>query len=212
MNPKLSILIPTVAGREDMLARLCGCLKWQLDAAGPANVECIILPDPPDADPKALPPIGDKRNQLVNRAAGRFVVFIDDDDLVSPHYVRKLLAAIDADPHCQAIGFLMDRFVDGNYDGQSRNAHDSQRAVNLPRSPDGTRRYLRFITHTQPVLTDIARAVRFPEISYGEDTDYAGRLHKAIRRASFIDEVLYYYLYRSQPARAGERVHIGAHA
>jgi len=38
--------------------------------------------------------IGAKRNQLLHRAKGDYVAFVDDDDLVSSDYVNKVLSAV----------------------------------------------------------------------------------------------------------------------
>jgi glycosyltransferase involved in cell wall biosynthesis len=47
--------------------------------------------------------ISDKRNELLDRAKGDYVVFIDDDDLVPSYYIYELLKAIEAKPDC--VGF-----------------------------------------------------------------------------------------------------------
>src|SRR6478736_2156247 len=103
-NIKLSILIPTVVGREEKLQRLMDVLDPQFDElvkeainTGEMPVEIII-----DKDNKEVS-IGAKRQRLLERAMGEYVVFIDDDDLVSETYIQDILNNTGSD----SIGFLI---------------------------------------------------------------------------------------------------------
>jgi glycosyltransferase involved in cell wall biosynthesis len=74
----LSLLIPTIEARHLMFAQLLDELQAQIRASRrPGDVEVIHCLD------NGAESIATKRNRLVDRASGRFVAFIDDDDQVS---------------------------------------------------------------------------------------------------------------------------------
>lgn len=84
---KLSILICHLDQRKHLVVRLLSVLNPQLTP----EVEILT-----DSTPGIS--IGAKRNQLLARATGQYVVFIDDDDLVSTNYVSLILQAIQNNP------------------------------------------------------------------------------------------------------------------
>jgi len=88
----LSILIPTMQSRLPLYTRLHEELTRQcnLPGAGPA-VEILTLSD--DGSER----VGTKRNQLMDRANGRFLVFADNDDRISRDRALQQEAAIDAE-------------------------------------------------------------------------------------------------------------------
>jgi glycosyltransferase involved in cell wall biosynthesis len=45
---------------------------------------------------------GAKRNNLLNKAQGKYICFIDDDDHISNDYLRLILEAIESDADCIA--------------------------------------------------------------------------------------------------------------
>src|SRR4051794_17308832 len=91
----LSILIPTISGREAKFNALCERLVEQSQGY---SVEILY-----GKDDKQLS-IGEKRNIMLNNCNGKYCVFIDDDDDVSPTYVPKVIAALQDMPDC--VGYL----------------------------------------------------------------------------------------------------------
>ena len=89
----LSILIPTVVGREHLLERLRSVLNPQLTE----DVEVIEQKDNKEIS------IGKKRQELLEKATGEYVVFIDDDDMISEDYVKSIIKALESEPDC--VGF-----------------------------------------------------------------------------------------------------------
>ena len=79
---KLSILICTLPERKAYLARLLGILSPQVIQG---KVEVLT-----DDTPRGVITTGQKRNNLLNRAKGKYIVFIDDDDMVPGHYVNRI--------------------------------------------------------------------------------------------------------------------------
>lgn len=176
----LSLLIPTVPQRKTYLARLLAVLEPQLTD----DVELLIGEDDGELT------IGEKRNDLILAAYGTYIAFIDDDDMVAPDYVARILRALESEP--DAVGFRSIRTVDGKRDTLTIYSH----ANAVIEQVNGV--YMRPIMHLNPVKWDLARKVMFKPMSFGEDTDYAMRLRPLIRNAVFLDgDPLYFYEYRT---------------
>ena len=79
----LSILIPTVIGRERPLELLTNRIYSQIgDLKAESKVEVIVMKDNKEIS------IGEKRNQLYAAASGEYSVQIDDEyDIVTGNYV-----------------------------------------------------------------------------------------------------------------------------
>ena len=67
---KLSILIPSIDERKNLLAELMGALRPQKTD----NVEFLVMTD------NGQMSIGQKRNMLLGQSHGEYVAFVDDDD------------------------------------------------------------------------------------------------------------------------------------
>jgi hypothetical protein len=103
-DPLVSIITPT-KGRESFLPHVYSCVNsqdWK-------NVEWLVEDDSPAPSPffaglgdsrvryrhdPVSRSIGGKRNSLVSRARGEYVVFFDDDDYYSPAYVTSMISAM----------------------------------------------------------------------------------------------------------------------
>lgn len=176
---KLSILIPTVNGREEKLDRLRSILDPQLNE----DVELLIAKDNKEIS------IGRKRQKLLERATGEYVVFIDDDDTISKDYVSSILKNLGAD----AVGFLIDCYSDGVYTGRAK---ASKIYPNWAEDVDGFK-YVRNTYHKTPHLRLLALQTAFKDIRFGEDYEYCMRLANLIKTENFIDKVMYFYQYTS---------------
>lgn len=180
----LSILIPTLDKRLPLFTRLLGELERQraLPGAGGA-VEIIALSD--DGSER----IGAKRNRLMDQARGRFLVFVDDDDRISPDYVSLILAAIRANPDADCIAFPGEIRFRGRY--PRRLVHSIQYADWQESGGD----YVRPPCHITPIRSSIAQRYRFAEVDWAEDMDWALRISRdrILRREARIDSMLYFY-------------------
>jgi glycosyltransferase involved in cell wall biosynthesis len=180
----LSILIPTMESRLTLYTRLREELTRQSAAPGAgAAVEILALSD------DGSEALGAKRNQLMDMARGRFLVFVDDDDRVSPEYVRTILAAIRENPLTDCISLAGEITFCGRH---------PRRLVHSTRYTDWYERkgeYVRPPCHITPIRRDIARRYRFADVDYSEDMDWALRISRdgALRREVPVDMVLYYY-------------------
>ncbi len=180
----LSILVPTLVSRQAMFERLRQGLQQQIDQAGATQaVELLSL-----CDDGSLA-VGDKRNQLMDRARGRFLVFVDDDDRVSDHYVASILAAIRQHPDVDCICCAGEIRFRGRH---PRRMEHSLACTEWGLS-DGC--YRRPPSHITPLRADIARRYRFAAIDYSEDMDWAMRIchDGALKAEVVIDQALYFY-------------------
>ena len=180
----LSILIPTIQSRTVLFTQLHRLLGDQITThALHGQVEILWL-----ADDGSLA-VGRKRNALLERARGKFVAFVDDDDLVSPDYLSLICQTIRDHPKIDCIGIKGIITFAGK--------HPRQFVHSLRYDRYFTRRgtYFRPPYHLNPIRRDIARRYRFEEIDYSEDIDWAMRICRdgALKREEFIDSVLYYY-------------------
>ena len=59
--------------------------------------------------------------------------------------------------------------------------------------------YERYPNHLNVIKREIAVQFKFPEINFGEDTDWATQINKSglLKKETYIDQVLYYYNYIS---------------
>lgn len=177
----LSILICSLDERKQYLLRLLSILKPQLTA----EVEVKL-----NIDNRELS-TGAKRNALLQAATGKYVVFIDDDDLVSENYISSILDAAQHDP--DAIVF----------NGWMTTNGKNKKAFSLSKDHPYTVKddvYLRYPNHIVPIKASIAKKFKFPEKTYGEDYEWATQIHKSglIKTEQKINADLYYYLYQSK--------------
>ena len=184
MYKRLSILICTIDGRENYLERLTQRLKDQLTS----EVEIIISKD------NRQEKIGEKRNNLINKAVGEYIAFIDDDDWVSETYISKILKATDSKP--DVVGFNS---------AISFNGVESKRVeITLKHRIWGFKTgeingkqqpviYYRCPNHLSPIKKSIASQIMFPEVNHQEDKYYSLAIASFANTEIYIDDYLYFY-------------------
>jgi len=101
---KLSVLMAALSSRLELRVEVTNSIRNQIKNQG--GVEFIILEDEGEMTS------GKKRNLLREMSRGKYIVFVDDDDLVRPNYVTKLLDAIKSHPESDVITFLVERLGD----------------------------------------------------------------------------------------------------
>jgi GT2 family glycosyltransferase len=100
----LSILICTIQGHEGYLTTLVQDLvqqKARLPYQLYNEVEILI-----ESDNGAMS-TGRKRNLLIRRATGKYIVFVDDDDAVADTYIADILDAAKQDPDVIVFNGIM---------------------------------------------------------------------------------------------------------
>lgn len=187
-RPRLSILICSLHARSALLGRLLAALSAQSRAA---EVEVLVAVDGGHV------PTGAKRNRLVAQATGEYVVHIDDDDLVSDRYIPAVLEALETFPGVDAV------LIRGCRTQPGRPAVVFDYAIGVEEGHAWSEVLWRSPGHLCPIRSQIARSVRFPEKTHGEDSDWGraiAALLKTEQRAGAPDEILYHYLYAPSTA------------
>lgn len=172
---RLSILIPTLQKRSKLCQELTDELTRQLTT----EVEFMLLPD------SGQRTIGEKRNALVEAAVGDYIAFIDDDDMISPDYIEKVMTALESDPDCTSLTGLI---YDG---GQAPRKFIHSIEYEGWYSRDGVD--YRYPNHLNAVKRKYAAKVSFPEINHGEDRAYSDRIQQYLKKEAKIDGVIYHY-------------------
>lgn len=190
---ELSILIPTITGRELAFNALYNKLQTQLDNSGIWNEVEIKS----ECDDRTMS-IGNKRQLLLNKCYGEFAVFIDDDDDVPDDYCLTLWKAIKENPGIDSVGFLQQcsfnrsepviACLSNRFSGWGEHQLQGFRYVRTPFFPT-------------PIKRDICIQIGYNDMRFGEDHDFAIRLKQSglIQREHFINKILYYYQYTYAP-------------
>lgn len=136
---------------------------------------------------------GMKRNRLLEKASGKYIVFIDADDEVPPYYIEEILKGAEAD--CDCMGMLGYMTTDG------ANEIGWELSKDFPNDTiirDGKKFYTRKTNHISPVRRELALQTMFPDKSNGEDKDYSDRLNPLLKTEYKITMPdMYHYKYSS---------------
>jgi len=180
---RLSILICTLEERKTLfdvlIARLNGL-------QGIEEVEILS-----ECDNRQMS-IGAKRNLLLSRATGDYVCSIDDDDTVDDEYFIRILKALESEPDCvELIGIM-------NTDGLNHKRFEH--SIKYTTYHEHSNTYFRYPNHLNPIKRGIAIQFKFPEVDFGEDTNWATQIRDSglLRVESKTDKVIYHYRYRSR--------------
>lgn len=169
-----------------MLDRLVNYLRAEIRGIMmPRWVEILV-----DIDAGAVS-IGEKRQRLLERARGKYVAFIDDDDWVACDYVRRVLSALATEPDCASLVGVM-----------TTNGENPERFEHALKYETWTKVgdvHVRCPNHLNAVRRELALKVGFVAKSFGEDADYSMRLRPLLKtEGSTGDAPLYFYWYRSK--------------
>lgn len=176
---KLSILIPYKLEHQNYLTALLKKLRKQIK-----DRDVEVLTQGGSSYSNGGLPVGKKRNQLIDKSKGQYVVFIDADDQISDDYLDKIYPLLDGRVDVVCFNVLYRR---GSFEKLVH--YDS----NYVRDGEKSSHYERLPNHLMPVKRRLAKRVKYPEIPYGEDAFYSRNLRHLIRRQKRIDKVLYIY-------------------
>lgn len=184
----LSIMLPTtVCRRKTFYPLLEKLLKQIVDVGAQEKVEILI-----DEDGKEKS-IGRKRQDLLERATGDFVVAIDSDDDISTDYMAYIWNALtkhgDAIDH---VGFL-ERC---NINGELTVSIFSHRHQKWDENKDGFD-HIRCANPKSVIRRTKALEVGYPDLRYGEDRVFSEAVTPLLTIECFINKELYYYNHTS---------------
>ena len=183
-KPLLSLLIPTLESRRLLFTAMVASVESQVERCGLAcRIEILS-----EVDDGTLP-IGTKRNLLMERASGHFIAFVDDDDELSPDYLRLVVAAIESDPEVEVLG------IRGRISFRGEHPRPFEMSIRHHGYAAGRERYERPPHHLNPTRADIARSYRFADVRKAEDSDRALRMAEdgALRREVMVEPEIYHY-------------------
>lgn len=203
MKVELSILVPTVLGREESLNNLLSVMakyspldvksdlkeneygytgtKYDLE-----DVEIIVVKD------NKQNTIGAKREYMYSIANGLYSQMTDDDDELAPNAIHLILEAIRSSPDVDCITF--EEHID--IDGKIQRSNHSLKYADWANGTDGFD-YVRTPFMKSVIKTEIAKSVPIPHIRFGEDHQWAQALKSHLKTEFHIDQQLYKYIHRS---------------
>jgi len=175
-----------------MLNSLLVDINKQIEEASASNIVEILI----DKDNREST-IGAKRNRLVNGSTGKYICFIDDDDLISENYIKLVINAISSNCDCVGIRGII-RSIVNEYNGKI--FEHSIDCAGWYTGANGV--FYRTPNHLNPIKLDIVKKVFFNSAKNGgEDQDFSNRVKQHIKTEQFIDEPIYIY----RMYQAGER-------
>lgn len=198
-QPLWSILIATLDARQDKFVSLAHHLAEQIAEWDHARtidgqlasglVEIVVLRNNGEDE------IGVYRQRLLDAAFGRWVSFVDDDDLVADSFVMTLAAAL-AVHGPQVIGFPM-WYTTGTVLGGLPVNHEADLSLRYDGwDKDGYGTITCDLTHIQPIRADLARLGRFDTGAFPEDRAWRAQVRPHLDLAGehyIAGEHLYYY-------------------
>ena len=125
---------------------------------------------------------------LIDQVETPYLVFIDDDDLVADTYIDDHMHMISMG--VDVIGFKGIMYTDNKNPTEFVHQYGKEY---------GSVRHGKYVTYERPIMhinvvrTEIAKKVKFPEKTFGEDRDYGIKLANSglISSAGFIYKVKY---------------------
>lgn len=184
---KLSILTPTIPGREHQSQALSAKLTAQI---GHLPVEHLILSD------NRRRTIGAKRQALLDVARGEYVAFVDDDDDVEPAYVETLLAGIETG--VDVVTFRQ-RAI---YNGLESTVVFEHGQPDGPFNPGG--QTPRGAWHVCAWKRALVKRCLFGESNYGEDLDWCRQARQMAKTTVHLPVILHTYRHDASTTAAPE--------
>lgn len=185
-DPKLSIMILTQPSRATFLARLLARLRPQIADYPDVAIDIRIFD-------RGLS-LGANREAMRQAARGRYLVFIDDDDLIAEDYIAKIYPLLDG---VDQIGFQVQCYIDGQ--PLSKTYH----SLKYPCWTSDKNGHYRDISHINPMRRELALKVPM-EGGTGEDSRWSDAMRelKIVKTEHYIDLIMYFYYFRNSKADA----------
>ena len=179
-----TIGILTVPSRKSLLNKLLTHIDTNIPYRYRHRIEIIVNND------NMIKTVGQKRNEIIKDSKGKYISFIDDDDMVSFYYISKMAIILETDKY-DGIGFWGIYYVSQNPIMKFNHANNNAGHFKI----DGLQ--YRPLNHLNPVRINIAKKIGYPEKNFGEDSDYCDRLLESglIKSEFNFNEVMYHYLF-----------------
>jgi GT2 family glycosyltransferase len=129
--------------------------------------------------------VGAKRNRLLRKSCGAYIVYIDDDDEVSDDYIASILDALEKKP--DVVG------IEGIMRGEGYAPCLFRHSIQFQGHYTGVDAYYRTPNHLNPMKALIAKRVFFQEIEYGEDKKFSYNIRSMLKKEVYIGHPIYFY-------------------
>ena len=192
-----TIGILTIPERKDVLNRILNHLNDNTPERYKNRIEIIVNEDNKEHT------IGYKRQEVLEKAKGKYISFIDDDDMVSISYISKIADILNTEKY-DGVGFL-GIFYENKIPMLLFSHSNTNTSHYL--SDDSKIRH-RPLNHLNPVLLSIAKTIGYSDLNFGEDMDYCDKLSisNLIKKQNMINEVLYHYLFDDNKSKTHTRI------
>ena len=182
MEITLSILICSVdtEERQDKLKKLIYELHRQISKNYAEEIVEIIV----DTD-NMNKSVGQKRNDLIEKAQGEFICFIDDDDFVSENYLSIILYHLNS-----SIDILLIA-IEHIENGVNKPKIIPSLFIDNLNTGEAVFKTNHF--HLCPHKKSIARNVLFEWVNFAEDMLYSQKMVKHINNSFLISQPIYIY-------------------
>lgn len=183
----LSVLIPSIPERMDLLEGLVDCLEGQSDP----RMEVLVLMD------NRRRFLGEKRNALMQMAKGKYLCHIDDDEMLSPDFFKKLLPAMEGDFDLIAYNATCSLNGSEPFLVRTKLGAENEQPKHLPGG-----RYSDIIR--QPWFwclwrSELARQFKFPEyFDAAEDWTWLRQILPSVKTHVKVEESLFHHRYNAK--------------
>jgi glycosyltransferase involved in cell wall biosynthesis len=157
-----SILIPTLHSRKKLFDKVLSEVQRQINEITEAKIEVLY-----EVDNRELT-LGAKRNLLISRASGTYCCFVDDDDIISPNYLKTFLPMLEDDYDCASI--VGAYYHNGNFIKLFYHSLDVKEWY------ETDDRYWRSPSPLNMIKTEICKKVQYADIRDTEDHEFSKRL------------------------------------
>ena len=197
-SPLLTIMVPTTKDRYAQFRMLGRSIFNQIfDNSLWDKVEFIW-----EEDNKEIS-VGAKRQLLLERARGEFVVGIDSDDAIAETYVKDIINAIESNRVTDHVGFFERCIMEGSESKSIFSIKYQKWAENV----DGYD-HIRCANPKSVIRRTKALQVGFPDLRFGEDRIFSENVTPLLTSEVFIEKEL--YIYKPTPSPHNERYGITA--
>lgn len=191
---KLSILIATTDQRKELFNTLFAEFTKQVTENQLEDKVEVLF----DNTGKELP-LGTKRQYLLEKAQGEFIVFMDDDDWPIPTYVKTIVDIIENN-NVDCIGFKIRMTTNLRNEQVCDHSlrHKNEGWMNKQKGFD----YIRNVTMFNPVRRLLALEAGFPDLRWGEDHWFADRVTPLCKSEFYVEDKPYMFWYRFSNAES----------
>lgn len=181
MQPILTIMIPTLVSRAKFYDRIYRELSFQLDQLGTNEVQILPYLDNGEVS------TGLKRNWCIHNAAGQYVAFVDDDDMITDCYIRSQLHVAKSGADCGNLKGLY--FMNGVYD------RPFLHSIQYDHWYQDNQFYYRNPNHLNCIKKELILDIPYVDQYVGEDGKWSEAIHASgrLKNETHMRETLYLY-------------------